>query len=130
MRNQTLIAIIIIAFKALLSCSNDNAESSSTIKLATWNIRILSDGSKDDNELTTIASIIKRYDLVVIQEARDVTVLNRLKTFLPGYDFMASFPVGNSTKEIYTYFYKTSSVSTIGASHLYDDTNDDFIREP
>lgn len=131
MRKQTLIAIIIIAFIALLSCRNDNTESSSTIKLATWNIRILSDGSREDYELEQIANIIQQYDLVAIQETRDVTVLNRLKAFLPGYDFLVSFPIGTEdAKELYAYYYKTAVVSTSGTPYLYDDTNDDFIREP
>ena len=42
------------------------------LKLATWNIRILSNNSRDDTELALIAPIIARYDLVAIQEVRSV----------------------------------------------------------
>ena len=102
----------------------------SEIKLATWNVRILSNGSRDDTELTKIAEIIKRYDLVAIQETRDTTVLNRLKNMLPGYTYIASDPVGSSVKEIYTYFYKDGLISVIGTPYVYVEESDEFIREP
>ena len=38
--------------------------STADLKLATWNIRILSNNSRDDTELELIAPIIARYDLV------------------------------------------------------------------
>jgi len=47
----------------------------SEITIASWNIRILSDNSRSDSELKEIASIIKRYDIVAVQEVRDTDVL-------------------------------------------------------
>lgn len=99
------------------------------IKLASWNIRILSNNSRDDNELTKISNIIKRYDIIAIQEVRDSTVLERLETLLPEYDYIVSTAVGNTVKEMYAYFYKSSLFTVLG-SHVYNDVNDVFIREP
>jgi len=119
------------------SCTNigdhnnvNGNENISEIKLATWNIRILSNGSRDDTELAEIADILKRYDLIAIQEARDTIVLDRLKTILPEYNYIASSPVGRTVKEIYAYFYKPSVISTIGTAYTFPDPNDLFIREP
>ena len=72
----------------------------STINMATWNVRILSDGSRDDKDLSQIAEILKRYDLIAVQEVRDTVVLGRLENMLSGYEYIASAPVGNTVKEI------------------------------
>jgi len=133
-----LIFTLLIIFNSSSCAKNPYVESSassettqtSSIKLATWNIRILSNGSRDNNELAQIADILKRYDLIVIQETRDITVLNRLKNILQDYNYIASDPVGTSVKEIYAFFYKPSMISTVGTAFIYPDPNDDFIREP
>lgn len=96
--------------------------------LATWNIRILSDGSRDDAELTIIASILDNYDLIAIQEARDTAVLDRLIEMMPGYSYIASEPTGRGVKEIYGFFY-TDEVTVLGSHTVYD-PDDLFIREP
>ncbi len=128
-----LISILLIIFNCSSSAknpSNSDTTQSSSIKLATWNIRILSNGSRDDTELAEIADILQRYDLIAVQETRDTTVLNRLKNFLPEYDYIASDPVGTSVKELYVFFYKISIISPIGTAYIYPDPNDNFIREP
>jgi len=128
-----IISILLTIFNCSSSAkdpSNSDTEQASSIKLATWNIRILSNGSRDDTELVEIADILKRYDLIAIQEARDTVVLNRLQAILPGYDYIASSPVGRRVKEIYAYFYKPSVISTIGTAYIFLDPGDVFIREP
>jgi len=122
--------IIFILFVLSTNQSFAKNPETNSIKLATWNIRILSNGSRDDNELAQIADILKRYDLIAVQEARDITVLNRLKNILPEYDYIASDPVGTSVKELYVFFYKPSIISPIGTAYIYPDPNDVFIREP
>ena len=103
---------------------------SGTIKLASWNVRVLTDNSRDDGEVRRIADIIRNFDIVAIQEARDTRVLDRIKAQLPGYDYVASQPVGRGQREIYAFFWRTSSVRHIGRAHTVDDPQDVFIREP
>ena len=43
----------------------------STFRLAAWNIRIFSDGSRNDDELHHIAKVLIRYDFITIVELRD-----------------------------------------------------------
>ena len=51
----------------------------SELKLAAWNIRILSDRSRDDAELNKIAQNLINYDFIAISELRDEKVLKRLR---------------------------------------------------
>jgi len=129
-----LLTFILFVLSINQSCVKNPTSSDETqtesIKLATWNIRILSNGSRDDTELAQIADILQRYDLIAIQEARDTIVLDRLLTILPEYNYIASSPVGRTVKEIYAFFYKPSVISTIGTAYTFPDPNDDFIREP
>ena len=99
-------------------------------RIATWNIRILSDGSRDDAELQQIASVFDNFDFVAIQEVRDTKVLDRLKTFLPGWDYIVSDEVGNSVMERYACFYNTALFTSLGYPYILEDINNSFIREP
>ena len=49
---------------------------STTLALASFNIRIFSTGSRDDTELPLIADRLQRYDLIAIQEVRDTEVVD------------------------------------------------------
>ena len=102
------------------------------ISLATWNIRILSDGSRDDAELAVIASILDRYDLIAVQEVRDTVVLDRLLALLPAsaFAYLASPEVGTTQTELYAYFYRPELVTPLGTAYVYNDGSDKFIREP
>jgi endonuclease/exonuclease/phosphatase family metal-dependent hydrolase len=114
--------------------SETSTEGSNTtitdVDIATWNIRILSNNSRDDVELGKIASLFDNFDFVAIQEVRDATVLNRLKAMLSGWDYIVSDEVGNTVKERYAYFYKTNSFSTLGTPYIFGDPENLFIREP
>lgn len=84
------------------------------LRLATWNIRYLSDGSRDDAEIQTIAAILNRYDLVAVQEARDHRVLGRLAEAAgPDWRFAATDTVGRSQKEVYAFFYRSPMVELL-----------------
>ena len=100
------------------------------LELATWNIRILSDGSRDATELALIAPIIDRYDLIAVQEVRDTAVLDRLLALLPGWNYIVSGAVGNTVTERYAYFYREDFVTVLGTPHIFNDVGDDFLREP
>ncbi len=100
------------------------------LRLATWNVRILSDGSRDDAELAYIAQIMERYDLVAVQELRDTRVVERLLAIMPGWEAVVSGPAGRGVKELCAFFYRTSMVEPLGEAFLLPDPADLFIREP
>jgi hypothetical protein len=55
----------------------DTADERATFRLASWNIRIFSDNSRNDAELAQICEILSRYDFIAIVELRDEAVLRR-----------------------------------------------------
>jgi endonuclease/exonuclease/phosphatase family metal-dependent hydrolase len=99
--------------------------------LASWNVRILSDNSRDDGELREIAQIIERYDITAIQEVRDSRVLDRLVDMLgPNWEYIVSEPSGRGVKELYAFVYDTREIENMSPVSLIDDQYDLFIREP
>jgi len=107
-----------------------------TISIATFNIRIFSNNSRDDEELLQICNILKEFDFIAIQEARDTEVLDRTVFMLKNqfnldYRYLASKKVGTErVKEIYAYLYRADKVEAIRNFGVYPDEEDDFIREP
>ena len=107
---------------------------SQELRLASWNIRIFSTGSRDDAELAQIADRLEPYDLVAIQELRDEEVVDRTLQLLAdrSHRFRAviSPPVGRGVKERYAFLYQPDKVQPLGLERLYPDPDDAFIREP
>ncbi len=103
-------------------------------RLASWNVRIFSDESRDDTEIRYIAQTLADYDFIAIVELRDETVLRRTEKVLEemgrNYDYQISPPVGRKVKERYAFVYDPSLVDVITEGQLYPDPNDVFIREP
>jgi len=104
------------------------------LTLASFNIRIFSNTSRDDVELATIADILQKYDLIAIQELRDEEVLKRTVVLLQqrglGYSYEISPPVGRGVKERYAYLYRTDLVQPVQPGRIYQERGDEFIREP
>ena len=60
----------------------ETATSPGQFRLASWNIRIFSDGSRDDTEIRYIAQTLADYDFIAIVELRDEAVLRRTEKLL------------------------------------------------
>lgn len=113
---------------------------SSALKLAAWNIRSLSDRSRNDNELHKIAQVLIDYDLIAIIEVRDEKVLKRVQQILSAsgaeYGYLMSDPVGQAGspyKERYAFLYYKGLVRVVKDGELYPDAADgvdDFVRDP
>ena len=107
------------------------------LRLAAWNIRIMSHKSRSDAELIEIARTLADYDFIAIVELRDEIVLKRTQKILSQmgkmYDYQFSPAVGRGVKERCAFLYKKERVSVIRPGELYPDTadgKDDFIRDP
>ena len=107
---------------------------SDELRLASWNVRIFSTGSRTDAELALIADRLEPYDLVAIQELRDEEVVDRTLQLLTdrGHRFrvVVSPPVERGVKERYAFLYRPAKVQVLGLERLYPDPDDAFIREP
>ena len=109
----------------------------SELKVAAWNIRIMSNKSQTDAELMAIARTLADYDFIAIVELRDEAVLKRTQKILSQmgkmYDYEFSPAVGRVSKERYAFLYRSKLVSVVRHGELYPDAadgKDDFIRDP
>ena len=123
---------LVVSQDTLTSDANQSA-----LKLAAWNIRILSDNSRNDSELHKIAQTLIDYDFIAISELRDEAVLKRTQKILSQmgemYQYQLSPAVGRGVKERYAFLYKKDLVSVVRRGELYPDGadgKDDFARDP
>lgn len=102
-----------------------------SIYIASFNIRNLSDRSRDDEEMANIAMVCSEFDLIAIQEVRDVESLERLCAEIPwSATYTVSDLIGRSQKERYAFVFNHDYVRQKTAITKYDDHNDDFRVEP
>ncbi|KAG7389812.1 hypothetical protein PHYBOEH_007232 [Phytophthora boehmeriae] len=103
--------------------------------VASWNIRNFS-RRKEAELLERIAEILGEFDLVALQEIRDLLVLKRLKTMLPGWDYVVSEPVGRKAPrarkraEHFAFFFRRSVMRPVDKCYLVGDSNNVFTRPP
>ena len=124
---------------ALFGCISEiDVSEPMELRLAAWNIRIMSDKSRTDTELEQIAKTLADYDFIAIVELRDEAVLKRTQTILAQmgkmYDYEFSPAVGGGVKERYAFLYKKDFVSVVRKGELYPDAadgnQDNFARDP
>ncbi|GMF11127.1 unnamed protein product [Phytophthora lilii] len=114
---------------------NLGSSDSQSLIVASWNIRNIS-RRKETNLLQRIADILDEFDLVALQEVRDLIVLKRLKTMLPGWDYVVSEPVGRRTPgkkkrvERYAFFFRRCVVRLVEKCSLVKGDSKVFTRLP
>jgi endonuclease/exonuclease/phosphatase family metal-dependent hydrolase len=109
------------------------------IKIASFNIQIFGQSKINKPEVMNIlAKIIKKYDIVAVQEVRSdeqnviPALLNLVNDADTQYDYVISERLGRTgSKEQYAFVYNTKTVSLIPeSSYVVDDPDDVFEREP
>jgi len=107
--------------------------------IGAFNVQVF--GEKKSQDVTVmehITTIVRRYDVIVIQEVResssDTPVIDSLMSYVnkqsSDYDFRYSSPLGDSNqKERYLCLFRKNKV-TFGGSYQYPDTNNKFSRPP
>ena len=114
------------------------------LRLATFNIQVLGPTKAGKPEvLTTLARVIRQYDLVAIQEIKDRSGKAPLRLLeavnapgAPRYALALSERTGRQpddrrSQEQYAYLYRTDRLRVVGEGTLYDDEpHDHFQREP
>ena len=116
---------------------------SSTITIATFNIRILGKTkAKKPEVMSRIAAIMQKYDLIAVQEIKDKTgssadsLLAWLNRDSTSYGMLISQRTGNqpddkNSMEQYAYYFRTSTITVLDSGLLYNDSVYDlFQREP
>ena len=135
----TFIIVVAVAY-AYLSLDQEQVAEAETAKIAAFNIQIFGKTkSQKDDVMNVLANIVREFDIVLIQEIRDVSEqtipnfvvkLNQMEG--PEYSFIRSERLGRTTsKEAYAYVYNTQKVEFIqGSDYVYNDVGDVFEREP
>ncbi|KAF5428370.1 Metal-dependent hydrolase, endonuclease/exonuclease/phosphatase family [Candidatus Methanomarinus sp.] len=109
--------------------------------IASFNIQVFGRTKANKPEvMENISKIIRNFDLVAIQEIRDVTqtAVVKLNDTINHeqkhkYTYIMGERLGRtSSKEQYAYFYNTSTIELIGSPYTYPEApyNDMFHREP
>jgi len=105
-----------------------------TIKIASFNIQVFGQSKANKNDvMDTIANILKQYDIIAIQEVRDVSG-TAIKKLMAGLGVQYHYIIGprlgrTSSKEQYVYIFK-NDIKLMGRPYTYDDPLDFFHREP
>ncbi|NXV46056.1 DNSL2 protein, partial [Uria aalge] len=109
-----------------------------TLRVGAFNIQAFGDTKMSDEGVAgIIVSILRRYDVVLVQEVRDSDLsavtqlmeqLNSMST--SPYDYEISGPLGRDNyKEMYLFIYRTDIMSVVD-TYQYEDPQDVFSREP
>jgi endonuclease/exonuclease/phosphatase family metal-dependent hydrolase len=128
----------------LLIGSRINAQSSGSFRICTFNIQNFGKTKLNDSaRVNKLASIIRKYDIVAIQEISDVSgvlpgafrdIVN--KEGRKSYQVACSDRTGRqandkSSQEQYAFYYDTTLFSIVSSPMLYNDSAFDyFAREP
>lgn len=128
-----LFLILVVGAVYILANSGSEPEpiidNSSTLKIANWNLQIFGDSKVD--LIPTYAEKIKAYDIIFIQEIRDIdgSSFNLLCNSLPEYNCQVSSRAGRtSSKEQYGIIYKKGISLTI--IDYNPDSQDRWERPP
>ncbi len=136
-------AIRALGVLALVLSIPAQAQNQGTIKIATFNIQVFGKTkSQKPDVMNTLAGIVRKYDVVAIQEIKNKTgeVPPAFKTKIneggAAYDFIISERTGKnpndaSSREQYAVYFNTATIEVLDQGRLYDDSlSDHFQREP
>jgi endonuclease/exonuclease/phosphatase family metal-dependent hydrolase len=146
MRKITVLLLILISTGAVVlsyvafTFQEPVEKPTETIKIAAFNIQVFGRAKRQkENVMDVLTSIVREFDLILIQEIRDSSE-ETIPIFLqeindvdgPKYSYIRSERLGRSTsKEAYAYLYNTETVKFVDESdYVYDDVYDVFEREP
>jgi endonuclease/exonuclease/phosphatase family metal-dependent hydrolase len=131
-------------FSNVSNSSNISNPKTRTIKICTFNIQNLGKTKmKKHNVVTKLVSIIRKYDIVAVQEISDagkttgqklLDIIN--KGYTIKYNMLLSPRTGQQQanknyREQYAFYYNSAVIKDLGSSRLFNDyLHDYFKREP
>lgn len=142
MKRKYVMIILTVALIFTAGChgaNNLNKQKAGSIRIASFNIQIFGQSKINKPKVMDMLSrIIRRYDVVAIQEVRSKeqniipSLLSLVNDADTRYDYAISERLGRTaSKEQYAFVYNTKTVNLIsGSSYVIDDLDDIFEREP
>lgn len=108
------------------------------ITIASWNLKNFGQTKLNDQaRIDVIISVLKKYDIVAIQEVQDVSLtlptelINKINANGGNYKVVSSDRVGRTRKEQYLFVYDDDLLDFVPDTTGYGiEPNDEFSREP
>lgn len=109
-----------------------------TIKIASWNLKNIGNTKfNDPARIDIIIDIMKDYDIIAVQEVKDVSLqlpqklAEKMNEDGSNYNVVASERVGRNVFEQYIFLYDDNKIDVISGTGGYGiEPNDEFAREP
>lgn len=101
------------------------------LRIGSFNTKFL--GCNSCKDVQKLSKIIKNEDfsIVALQEVLNEGGVVDLVNYLgKGWEYIVSEPVGRNKKEYYAFIWRGDKKVGLGSSLLWNDSTDDFIREP
>jgi len=142
MKRKHLTIILVLSSILTAGCGevhDSNKQEVDSIKIASFNIQTFGQSKINKPEVMDVLSkVIKRYDVVAIQEVRSKeqnvipTLLSYVNDANTNYDYIISQRLGRTgSKEQHAFVYNTKTVDlTSESSYVVADPDDVFEREP
>ncbi len=136
---------IIVLFLLIPSCKETTEpiepilpDNEKEITIASWNLKNFGQTKLNDSaRIDVIVSILKKYDIVAIQEVQDVSLalptelIAKINASGENYKVVSSERVGRTRKEQYLLIYNDDVIDFISDTTGYGiEPNDEFAREP
>lgn len=141
MKKSVLIIIAVVVVLSLLylyECERKPEPQEQSITIASWNLKNIGPSKLNDPErIDVIVDILKNYDIIAIQEVKDITLqlpqqlIDKMNMDGSNYNVVASDRVGRNVFEQYLFVYDDDKIDAIPSTEGYGiEPNDEFEREP
>ena len=136
-----ILIIVIVVILLIFFISRQSLQPSlypNTISIASWNLKNIGKSKLNEpDRINIIVEIIKQYDIMAIQEVKDVSLelpnklLEMINADGSNYQVVASDRVGRNVLEQYLFIYNDTIIDHIVGTTGYGiEPNDEFSREP
>lgn len=141
MKKSVLIIVAVVVVLSLLylyECKRDPVPQEQSITIASWNLKNIGKTKfNDPARIDIIIDILKNYDIIAIQEVKDITLqlpqqlIDKMNVDGSNYNVVASDRVGRNVFEQYLFVYDDDKIDAIPDTEGYGiEPNDEFEREP
>lgn len=141
MKKSVLIIVavaVVLSLLYLYECKRDPVPQEQSITIASWNLKNIGKTKfNDPARIDIIIDILKNYDIIAIQEVKDITLqlpqqlIDKMNVDGSNYNVVASDRVGRNVFEQYLFVYDDDKIDAIPDTEGYGiEPNDEFEREP
>jgi len=133
-----IILIIIFLLSIFITYKPSSSKQTESITIASWNLKNIGKSKLNDpDRINIIIDIIKDYNIIAIQEVKDVSLqlpyqlVDMINRDGDNYQVVASVRVGRNVFEQYLFIYDNDVIDFIEGTTGYGiEPNDEFAREP